>query len=119
MAFIYYNPNPKGKSSFDCAVRALSAITDQSWRDAYWELCAAGDLECSMPSESDSIARCLTARGFKKDFCEGCKSIAEFAHNHPRGKFILMTGGHMVAVIDGNYYDALNTGSETPVYFWY
>lgn len=119
MAFIYYNPNPKGKSAYDCTVRALSAITSRNWRGAYLELCAAGELECSMPSEADSVDRVLTNRGYRKAFCEGCRSIAEFAKKHPVGKFVLMTGTHMVAVIDGDYYDALDTGNEVPIYFWY
>ena len=118
MAYIYYNPNPKGKSSLDCTVRAIAAVTNQSWKDAFIELCTAGLLECNMPSTNDSFDRCLSAHGFTKHFCEGCRSIAEFADNHPRGTYVLMTGTHVAAVIDGDYYDALNTGNEVPVYFY-
>ena len=118
MGYVYYNPNPKGKSSFDCTVRAISAIYNLSWHEAYHELCWAGDVECNMPSTNDSIDLVMRNGGYTKKFCEGCQSIAQFADHHREGRYLLMTGGHVVAVIDGNYYDALNTGSEKPEYYY-
>ena len=118
MSYIYYNPNPLGKSSLDCTVRAISAVTNQSWDDAFTELCLAAFVVKNMPSTNDALDLCLRSWGFERHFCEGCRSIAQFAYNHPDGTYILMTGTHVVAVIDGDYYDALDTGNEVPVYYW-
>ena len=118
MSYVYYNPNPLGKSSVDCTVRAISAVTNQTWDDAFTELCLAAFIVKNMPSTNDALDLYLRSRGFEKHFCEGCKSIAAFAYNHPYGTYILMTGTHVVAVIDGDYYDALDTGSEVPLYFY-
>lgn len=118
MAYVYYNPNPKGKSSLDCTVRAISAVTNQSWDDSYIELCSAGLMVKNMPSTNDALDYCLAKRGFTKHFCEGCKTIEEFSNNNPDGIYVLMTGTHVVAVKFGNFYDALNTGMETPLYYY-
>lgn len=36
--FTYYNANPKGKSTGDCVIRALSALPDQNWYKIFDEL---------------------------------------------------------------------------------
>ena len=33
------NPNPLGKETGDCVIRAIAVATNQSWREAYWALC--------------------------------------------------------------------------------
>lgn len=37
---------------------------------------------------------------------------------YPRGTYVIGTGTHAVCVIDGNYYDAWDSGEETPTYFY-
>jgi hypothetical protein len=37
---------------------------------------------------------------------------------HPRGTFILGTGVHVIAVIDGDYYDMYDSGSQVIYYYW-
>ena len=53
-----------------------------------------------------------------QDTCPFCYTIADFASEHPQGKYILATGTHVVCVIDGNYYDTWESGDETVAYFW-
>ena len=33
-------------------------------------------------------------------------------------KYLIGTGSHAVAVIDGDYYDSWDSGNEIPAYFW-
>ena len=40
--WIKCNPNPLGKQTGDCVVRAIAIATGQSWRDTYRELCKVG-----------------------------------------------------------------------------
>ena len=42
MAYVFFNNNPSNKRVGDCAVRAVSRATEQSWTDAYIGLCAEG-----------------------------------------------------------------------------
>ena len=50
--WIKCNPNPLGKQTGDCVVRAIAIATGQSWRDTYRELCKVGEIECDMPSSN-------------------------------------------------------------------
>ena len=50
--------------------------------------------------------------------CPDCYTVRDFCFDNPRGAFLLATGSHVVTVIDGDYYDTWNSGSEVPIYFW-
>ena len=41
-----------------------------------------------------------------------------YAASDKKGIFVLGTGSHAVTVIDGNYFDAWDSGKETPVYYF-
>ena len=60
--------------------------------------------------------------GFKRfiipDTCPDCYTIKSFCSDHPKGEFIAATGSHVVAVVDGDYYDTGDSGNEVPVYYW-
>jgi hypothetical protein len=47
-----------------------------------------------------------------------CYTIKEFCKDHPIGDYLLGTGSHVVAVLDGNYYDTWDSGSEVPIYYF-
>jgi hypothetical protein len=38
--------------------------------------------------------------------------VKEFCYDNPKGSFLVGTGTHVVAVIDGDYYDAWDSGNE-------
>jgi hypothetical protein len=50
--------------------------------------------------------------------CPRCTTISEFARLYPKGIYIIGTGNHAVAVIDGDYYDSWDSGDEIPSFFW-
>lgn len=47
------NPNPLGKTTGDCVVRAIAIATDQSWRKTYRHLCDIGDRQADMPNSKN------------------------------------------------------------------
>ena len=118
----YYNPNPLGKQVGDCVIRAISKITQQSWRDTYMELVMEGLHMCDMPSSNSVWGSYLFIKGFRRkaidNTCPDCYTIKDFCIDYPKGKYILATGEHVVAVIDGDYYDSWDSGNEIPVYYW-
>ncbi len=104
----FYNPNPLGKQVGDCVIRAISKITQQSWRDTYMDIVMEGFRMCDMPSSNSVWGSYLMSNGFKRkvidNTCPDCYTINDFCLEHPKGKYILATGEHVVAVIDGDYF---------------
>lgn len=122
MSFIFYNPNPDGKFVGDCTIRAISRLTHQDWNTTHRDLCELSGAMHDMPSSDAVWGEYLYQRGFRKhmipDTCPFCYTIKDFCSEHPLGSFLLKTSGHVVAVVNGNYYDTSDSGNETPIYFW-
>lgn len=120
MAFIFYNPNPDGDLVGDCSVRAVSKVLGMNWDEAYIALALQGYTIKDMPSSDNVINTFMKGNGYKReiipDTCPDCYSVREFAEDHPHGRFLLKTSGHVVSVIDGNYYDSWDSGNEVPIY---
>lgn len=120
MAFLVRNPNPKTARVGDCVVRAISIVTGKDWEEVYAGLCVTGFELCDMPSSNAVWAAYLESLGFKKRVieCKGCYTVRDFANDHPEGKYILGTGTHAVAIIDGDYIDTWDSGDEVPIYYF-
>ena len=120
--YIYYNPNPKKKRASDCVIRAITKITGLTWDEAYLALSSVVLSEYDMPSSNDIWEEYLMSLGYKKSLlpntCPHCYTIRDFAYDRPRGKYVACTGSHVVAVIDGIYYDAWDSGDEVVSYFF-
>lgn len=119
--YIYSNPNPCGRRVGDCTIRAISALTGDSWKDVYLDLCREGLLRCDMPSSNDVWGAYLRNRGYERfaaPRCPDCYTVADFAEDHPYGKYLLALHEHVVTVIDGDYYDIWNSGDETVNFYW-
>lgn len=116
--FIKFNNNPRGARVGDCVVRAISAVTGQEWDETYSELCAEGFLHKDMPSSNCVWSQYLYNKGFRKNVVDGMQTIAEFSAEHRHGKYLLATGTHLVALIDGNYLDTWDSGQEEPAFYF-
>lgn len=120
--YVYYNPNPNGARANDCTVRAISKATGQTWTDVYVGLCLKGyDLK-DMPASNAVWSAYLLGRGFKRyslgNSCPDCYTVKDFAGDHADGVYVLGTGTHAVAIIDGDYYDSWDSGDEIPMYYF-
>lgn len=117
-----YNPNPAGKNVGDCTIRALSKALNQDWAQIYVALILQGYMMCDMPSANSVWGAYLHSKGFTRHIMpENCPenyTVADFAREHPRGVYILALSGHVICVIDGNWYDSWDSGNEIPIYFW-
>jgi len=75
-----------------------------------------------MPSANFVWGSYLHDKGFRRyvipDTCPECYTVIDFCNDNPQGKYLLATGTHVIAVQDGNYYDAWDSGYEVPVYYW-
>lgn len=122
MAYIYKNPNPLKKRVGDCVVRGISILTNKSWVYSYICIVAQGLKMYDMPSSNEVWGSYLKSLGYKKyiipDSCPDCYTTKEFCRDHQDGKFLVATGSHVVAIIDGNYYDTWDSGNEVPIYYF-
>lgn len=120
--YIHANPNPDGIYVGDCVVRAIAIATNSTWDYVYVMLCLEGFIKKNFGDANDVWGSYLKRIGFRQillpDNCPDCYSVRDFCYDYPYGTFILATGTHLVAVIDGDYYDAWDSGDEVPTSVW-
>lgn len=126
MAFINYNANPVNNRVGDCVIRAISKATGNTWEEIYTKIALQGFLMSDMPSANRVWMAYLKKIGFKKylipDTCPDCYTVQDFCIDHPVGIYVLWVdgqqNGHVVCVVDGNYYDTWDSGDEFPIFYW-
>lgn len=123
MGYVQINENPQGLNVGDCVIRAISIITDKDWYDIYIELSVKG-MEMADTLDSNRVwMSYLKDEGFKVssivDSCPDCYTVEDFCKDNPIGKFLLATGNHLIAVINGNWMDTWNSGLQAPICYFY
>lgn len=118
--YVLYNPNPLNKKTDDCVVRAIAKALDMTWEQAYMALSVKGLEMCNWGNSNEVWGSFLKDKGFVREVipntCPDCYTVEDFCKDNPTGIYVLGTGTHAVAVIDGNYFDAWQSGNEVPVY---
>lgn len=120
--YIYYNANPVRKSHGDCVLRAISKVLNLTWEEVAIDLCMIQLRLYDMQNSDYVWGEYLSLNGFQKRHlpypCPNCITVKDFCNRYPLGEYVVATGSHVVAVIDGNYYDTFDTGDEVLLYFW-
>lgn len=120
--YLYYNPNPAGRSVGDCAIRAIAKALDIDWEDAYAKVVVNGFRMGDMPSSDSVWGAVLRMNGFYRkalpNTCPDCYTAEDFCIDHPEGTYVLGFGGHVATVVDGDIYDSWNSSNEIPQYYW-
>lgn len=121
--WVYYNPNPTGRSVGDCAVRAVSKALNIDWEEAYTLIADNGYAMGDMPSSDSVWGAVLRQNGFYRkaipNTCPDCYTARDFCRDNPYGTFVLGFGGHVATVVNGNLYDSWDSSMAIPVYVWY
>lgn len=121
--FVYYQPNKKDLKDKvgDCQVRALSKVLGLSWVEAFditipicRELQTYTFFDCDQEKTKEAMSRLgfdYTGVSNKK----GTKrpTVDSFAKDHPHGTFIVKVARHVVAVVNGKYYDTWDSGDRS------
>ena len=119
---IYYNLNPDQNLVGDCVVRAIGILTRKDWDTTYIKICMQGLIMHDMPSSNKVWGAYLYKLGYRrhiaKDTYPDIYTIKKFCEDYPHGAFLVCTDKHVVAVVDGDYYDTMDSGEETPLYYW-
>ena len=120
--WIYANPNPAKKQVSDCVIRAIAVALNMPWLTVFDELNSVARMDFNMPSDNHVWGHYLYIKGFRPFLlpksCPDCVTVREFARIFNNGIYIVGTGTHAVAIINGDYYDSWDSGNEIPSYFW-
>lgn len=120
--YVFYNPNPRSIKVGDCVIRGLCKLLNKSWDQVYTDVMLKGFEMKDMPSANSVWGSYLRSLGYMRfnipNTCPDCYTINQFCKDNPRGSFLLATGEHVVAVQNGKYYDAWDSGDEVPIYYW-
>ena len=120
--WIKINANPAHKRVGDCVIRAISVATGKPWMEVYDELYRVGRREFDMMNSNNVWGLYLYRLGFEPfilpDYCPECLTVEEFTRIFPEGTYIIGTGNHAVAIIDGDYYDTWRSGKTVAKYFF-
>ena len=91
------------------------------WDRAFIELSIQAYLLKRPLEDNVTWGEYLRNNGYKKEIlpdCHGCFSVRDFCAQYNVGSYAVATGSHVVAVIDGDYYDSWDSGDEILVYLW-
>lgn len=81
MAYKNFNLNPAGRHTEDCAVRALAAALNMSWKEIYTGLCEQGFWLCDMPCANRVWKTYLIGKGWKRKHMQNLtEEEKEFLH---------------------------------------
>ena len=120
--YSYYNPHPSKNRIGDCVIRALTKVLNKSWHEVYVDLCILGYVICDWGSSNAVWNAYLISQGFTRDIvsadCPECYTIEDFCNEHPQGTYVIGTGSHAVAVVDGILFDSWNSLGEIAIYFY-
>ena len=116
----YYQPNKKDiRDAYgDCTVRAISKALDLTWVDAFKlmipyciEYQVTNIFDCPIKTRKEILSELgfeytgvSNKRGTKRP------TVSSFAKEHKTGTYIINVANHVVAVVDGIYYDTWDSG---------
>ena len=118
--YVHYNENPCGKNNGDCVIRAISIATGKSWYQIYAGLCVQGRFSCGFGDFNEVWSDYLTYLGFSRHGLpyDPDYTVKDFAIDHPHGNFVIGTGEHAVAVVNGDIIDSWDSTKEIPRYYF-
>lgn len=121
--FVYYQPNKKDLTDTvgDCQVRALSKALNISWLEAFdltipicRELQTYTIFACDRGKTREAMKRLgFTYTGVSNSRGQKRPTVESFAKAHPIGTFVVKVAHHVVAVVDGKFYDTWDCGQRS------
>ena len=128
--YVFYNPNPMQRyhkdgtpmkwKYCDCTIRALSKAENTDWASAYKTLADLGLKHFMMPNDPELLFIAFSGMGYLRRTYKNTERIQlkKFAEIHKQGTFIASMPGHVVAVVNGKYYDAFDSGDFYVTSYW-
>lgn len=121
----YYQPNEKDlkDQQGDCAIRALTKFLGCTWLEAFDKLAVYARQTQTLINSLDNIKLFMAQAGYEyTSIYKERKTVLDFAKAHKTGTFILYVrvgySTHLVAVMDGVYYDTWDCGDRLIYGYW-
>lgn len=121
----YYQPNKKDlKDDYgDCVIRALTKVLGMEWLEVFDELIPyAREIQCN-PNSKPCYTKYLTDKGFKYTGISNKKgtkrpTVQSFSKDNKEGTYFLIVANHVVASVDGYFYDKWDSGDCSLYGYW-
>lgn len=121
----YYQPNKKDiKDDYgDCVIRALTKAMEKDWLTVFEQLIPYAREKQCMPNGKPAYEEYLKDNGFEYKGISNAKgskrpTVQEFALHHKEGTFVLRVAHHLVACVDGIFYDTWDSGQKSLYGYW-
>lgn len=121
--FVYYQPNKKDVKDKvgDCQIRALAKVLDKSWGEVFdliTPICREQQVMDIFSCDLAKTKEALHKLGFEYTGVSNRKGVKRptvdtFAKTHKTGSYIVTVAHHVVAVVDGKYYDTWDSGYKS------
>lgn len=120
--FRQYNPNPSGLMVDDCAIRAICCLEGMFWEDVALQLFVKSmelyDVQTSQVVFNAYLKKIGYTKNQIPNTCPDCYTVNDFCVDHSKGKFIVATQTHVIAIIDGDHYDTWDSSQEPILWYW-
>lgn len=138
--FHFHNPNPKGKMTTDCVVRAISTVLRQPYDQTLREMTEMTIKTGYMWNENKGMNKYMESKGWVKcksprkddgtkytgtEFCRTlmhpiyCEELNLCKKSYEINNVLVNIGGHhTVAIMSGQIWDTWNSGSGTIGIVW-
>lgn len=121
----YYQPNKLDLKDDhgDCVVRCLTKVMNKSWLEVFDELVIyAREIQC-MPNDKLCYEKYLREHGFTYTGISNKKGskrpmVYEFAHDNKHSTCVLVLANHLVACVDGIFYDTWECSHKCLYGYW-
>lgn len=123
--YVSYNSHPEDKINSNGAILAVSKVMNLPWHIAFAVMSFIGSDILENPDSYATMSKYLNSSGFKQrtltedeqaDINEF--TVKDFCKRYPFGTYVLMTNKRAIAVVDGKYYDAYDSGNEIIIFYW-
>lgn len=121
----YYQPNKMDlKDQYgDCVIRALTKVVDKTWVEVFDELVPLARMLQCMPNGKAAYEAYLKEHGFEYQGISNKKgakrpTVDSFAKENKEGVYFVRVANHVVAVVDGVYYDTWDSGDKSLYGYW-
>ena len=120
--YIKYQPNPQNRKTDDCVIRALTKALGVDWDTASIYAIVQQIRDSDIYVKNYVWGNLLLRNGYTRhslpNTCPDCYTIKDFSEDYKRGTYIVGTGDHVLAVIDGDYYDSFDSGEMIPIIYY-
>ena len=96
------------KTDYGLTERDIRAILDQMEQEDRWEEERRQEFLRSLEEEEESLEDYLASLNVNEN-----GTVDSFAKDHPEGTYIVSVAHHVVAVVDGCYWDTWDSGYKS------